>query len=163
MAATALAGRRHVDPERLEGLLCGLLLGRLLRPAVAAAELIALDDRRGGERAVVRRPFHVQHLVTDALAAPSQRLLELGLVIDERRQRVVDPSRERVDDGTFDLLEPVDEEERAERGLEKGGEDVAVPRQAGQLLLGQLAAATLEHPGAEAELAGDDRAALAGD
>jgi virulence-associated protein VagC len=39
-------------------------------------------------------------------------------VVDEGRQRVVDPAGERIDDCALDLLEPVDEKERAKRCLE---------------------------------------------
>ena len=95
--------------ERLAG---RFLLGRLLRRPLADPELLALDHGRARERAVVRRSLDLEHRVRDRLPAASERLLELGLVVDVRRARVLDPRGERGDDRVLDLLEPVLEEER---------------------------------------------------
>ena len=52
---------------------------------------LAVDQRGAGEAAVVRRPFDLEHLVGDGAAEPCERLLELRLVVDVARQRVLDP------------------------------------------------------------------------
>ena len=75
----------------------------------------------------MRGPVDLEHGVRDRLPETRERLLQLGLVVDVRRQRVLDPSRESRDDRVLDLLEPVLEEERAERGLEQRGQHVPVP------------------------------------
>ena len=108
-------------------------------------------------------PSTSSDLVLHRAAVAGERLLELRLVVDEGRQRVVDPSGERGDDRLLDLLEAVLEEERAERGLEQRREDVAVADEPVELVLGQLVRAALLQPPAEVELARDDGAALARD
>src|SRR5690349_24925959 len=94
--------RRDLDAERVEGLLRRFLLGRLLRLSRALAELLAVDHGRAAETAVVRRPLDVEHGVADRLSAPRERLLQLGLVVDVARQRVLDAPGERIHDRTLD-------------------------------------------------------------
>src|SRR5205814_2175846 len=84
-----------------------LLLGGLLRAALADAELLAVDDGRAREVALVRRPLGREDLVGDVAAEPRQRLLQLRLVVDVRRQRVLDPGRERLHDRVLDPREAV--------------------------------------------------------
>jgi hypothetical protein len=74
------------------------------------------------------------------------------------REGVVDAAGEGLDDRLLDPLEPVLEEECCERGLEQGGEDVAVVRQALELLGGDVCAPR-EELLAQLELARDDCAA----
>ena len=152
-----------VEPERRERLLSRLLLGGLLRRAAADAELLAVDQRRAREAPLVRRALDLEDLVLHRATVAGERLLQLRLVIDEGRQRVVDPVRERVDDSLLDLLEAVLEEERAERRLEQRREDVAVADEPVELVLGERLRAALVKPPAEIELARDDGTALARD
>src|SRR5204862_3561236 len=140
----------------------GLLLGRLLRLAGADAELLTVDHRRAPEPPVVRRAFDAEDGVADRLPATRERLLQLRLVVDVARERVVEPARERLDDRLLDRLEAVLEEQRGQRGLEQRREDVAVVRQPLELVLGNVGAALGELP-AEIELARDDGAARARD
>ena len=83
-------------------------------------------------------------------------------MVDVRRQRVLDPRRERVDDRVLDRREAVLEEERAERRLEQRREHVAVLREPLELV-GLKAVAPARRAAAEVELARDDRAARARD
>ena len=92
------------------------------------------------------------------MPAPRERLLELGLVVDVGRQRVLDAPREGVHDRVLDRREPVLEEERAEHGLEERREDVAVLREPLDLVGLELAALRGELR-AEVELARHDRTA----
>src|SRR5262249_60081076 len=103
-----------------------------------------------------------ENRVRDRLAAPRERLLQLRLVVDVRRQRVLDPRLERSDDRLLDLLEAVLEEERRKRCFEQRGEDVPVLREALELVRRDVCAA-LEQALPEVELARDDGAALARD
>src|SRR6266536_3537975 len=162
-ASSRLGRRLRLEPERRERLLRRLLLRRLLRRAAADAELLAVDQRRAREAALVRRPFDLDDLVPHGAAVAGERLLQLGLVIDEGRQRVVDSPRECADHGLLDLLEAVLEEERAEGRLQQRREDVAVADEPLELVLGKRVRSALEQPLAEIELARDDRAALARD
>src|SRR5690349_6785968 len=98
--------RGCLDAERRERLLRRLLLGRLLRRTAADAELLPLDHGGAAEAAVVGRPLDLEHRVADGLAAPRQRLLQLRLVVDVARERVLDPAGERLHDGPLDLCEP---------------------------------------------------------
>jgi hypothetical protein len=91
--------------------------------------------------------------------APGERLLELRLVVLVVGERVLDALRERVDDRPLDRLVAVLEEERGERRLEQRREDVAVRREALELLVRDLVGAGVEQPVAELELARDDGAA----
>src|SRR5439155_8909879 len=116
-------------PELRQGLFGSLLLGGLLRLAVADSELLPIDDRCRGEAPVVRRPLDLEHGVVHRLAPSRQCLLELGLVVDVAVQRVVDAAREGLDDRLLDLLEAVFEKQRGQRCFEQGSKDVAVPRQ----------------------------------
>ena len=136
-----------------------LLLGVLLRAAGALAHLRAVDQRRAREPPLVGRAFDLEHRVAHLPLPARQRLLELGLVVDVLGRRVLDPLGERGDDRGLDLLEPVLEEERRERGLEQGGEDVPVARQLLQLLVRQRAASLAQHR-AEIELPRHPRTAL---
>ena len=85
------------------------------RPAAAAVNVRSC----GG-------PSDVEQRVADRAAAPGELLLELGLVVDLVRERVLDPALERVDDRRRDRLEAVLEVERGERGLEHRREHVPV-------------------------------------
>jgi hypothetical protein len=96
------------------------------------------------------------------LPRPGQRLLELGLVVDVERARVLDPLGERVDDGGLDPLEAVLEVDRRDRGLEDGREDVPAAGDALELVGGDVAG-ELRELLSQAELFRDRRAALAGD
>ena len=91
-----------------------------------------------------------------------ERLLQLGLVVDVARPRVLDPLAERLDDRALDALEPVLEVDRRDRGLEHCGEDVATARDPLELV-GRRLAGELEQPLAERELLRDRRAALTRD
>ena len=62
----------------------------------ADAELLAVDHRRAREAPVVRRALDLEHRVVHRLAPARERLLQLGLVVDVARQRVLDPARERL-------------------------------------------------------------------
>src|SRR6266542_1306547 len=86
-ASSRLGRRLRLEPERRERLLRRLLLRRLLRRAAADAELLAVDQRRAREAALVRRPFDLDDLVPHGAAVAGERLLQLGLVIDEGRDR----------------------------------------------------------------------------
>src|SRR5690242_20588802 len=153
---------RDLDAERVEGLLRRFLLGRLLRLARALAELLPVDHGCAAEPAVVRRPVDVEHGVADGLPAPRERLLQLRLVVDMARERVLDAPGERVHDRALDRLEAVLEEERGERRLEQRGEHVPVVREPVQLVVRDVGAALLQTL-AELELARDDGAARARD
>ena len=78
------------------------------------------------------------------------------------RERVVDPPGEGLDDRLLDLLEAVLEEQCGERRLEQRGQDVSIPRETLELVVGDVGAA-LREPSAEVELPRNDRAARAGD
>src|SRR4051794_37937851 len=116
--------------ERLAG---GLLLGRLLRLPLPDAELLAVDERCAREVTFVRRTLRRENGVRHLPPAARERLLQLGLVVDVRRLRVVDPRGESVDDRLLDVREAVLEEERAEHRLEQRREDVAVEGEALEL------------------------------
>src|SRR5438067_12179106 len=112
-----LKGRR-LDAEDAQHLLRRLLLGRLLRVPHPDAELLAVDDRGAREATAVRRALDLEDAVGDRLPPPRERFLQLGLVIDMARQRVLDPRLEGRDDRRFDGLKAVLEVERRERRLE---------------------------------------------
>jgi hypothetical protein len=61
-AARAIDSSSHAR-EPVERLARRCLLGVFLRPAGADARLLAVDHRGAGERAVVRRPRHVEDAV----------------------------------------------------------------------------------------------------
>ena len=107
----------------------------------------------------MRRPFDLEHRVADLPAERGQLFLQLGLVVDVRGRGVLDAPAERLDDRLLDRLEAVLEEERRKRGLEQRGEDVAVPGEAAELLVGDDALALLDQLLAEFELTRDDGAA----
>ena len=99
-------------------------------PSISAAQV---------KRALVRRPLDLEHGVGDARAEPRELLLELGLVVDVGRERVLDPlARTPRTIGPWIALEAVLEVERAERGLDERREDVAVRRQPLELIGGTL-------------------------
>jgi len=77
----------------------------------------------------VRRPGNLDDLVRDLTSEAGERLLQLGLVVDVRRQRVLDPLLEGIDDRPAQPLEPVREVESAERGLDERRQDVPVRRE----------------------------------
>jgi hypothetical protein len=157
-AAPPPPARGRLGGRGLESLLRGGLLRVLLRPACAGADDDVLDHRRRGERAVVRRPLHVDDGVGDRRAAPCQLLLQLRLVVDVRVERVLDARVERLDDRGLDRLEAVLEVEGRERRLEERRQHVAVPRQPLDLALWEVAG-LLQQALAELELARDDGAA----
>src|SRR5215208_2108574 len=96
------ADRLRVEPQSRECLHCSLLLCGLLRRSTADAELLAVDARRAREAPIMRRPFRLDDLVLHRAALPRKRLLQLRLVVDEARERVVDPAGERGDDRALD-------------------------------------------------------------
>src|SRR5207244_6814643 len=125
-------------PELRQGLFGSLLLGGLLRLAVADSELLPIDDRCRGEAPVVRRPLDLEHGVVHRLAPSRQCLLELGLVVDVAVQRLVDAAREGLDDRLLDLLEAMFEKQRGQRCFEQGSKDVPVPRPTAELVFGNV-------------------------
>src|SRR5439155_23486849 len=76
--------------EPVERLLGGELLGLLLRLPLPHPGLLAVDHRRGREHAVVGRTVDLEQDVHDRAAAPGERLLQLRLVVDLVRERVLD-------------------------------------------------------------------------
>src|SRR5215211_3226245 len=84
-----------------EGLLGGVLLGLLLRPTASDADLLAVDRRRSREDPVVRRALRLDDGIGDTASVPRQELLQLGLVVDVARERVVDAPLEGLDDRRF--------------------------------------------------------------
>ncbi len=112
------------------------------------------------ETAVVRWPFDLEHRVVNLLPRSRERLLELRLVVDMARTRVLDARAERVHDRRLDPLEPVLEVDGRDRSLEDGGKDVSAPRDALQLVLPGIAR-VLEKSLSEPELLRDCGAALA--
>src|SRR4051812_28850518 len=104
-ARVPLAALLLLGPELRERLLRGGLLGILLRLALTHTGLLAVDHRRRREVPLVRRPLDVDHGVGDLPPAARQRLLELRLVVDVGRPRVLDPAREGRDDRVLDRLE----------------------------------------------------------
>ncbi len=111
----------------------------------------------------MRRALHVEHRVADLLPQSRELLLELRLVVDVRRGRVFDSRTEGFDNRPLDRLEAVLEKERGQGGLEQRGENVAVPGEAAELLVGDDAFALLDQLLAEPELTRDDGAARARD
>ena len=107
------------------------------------------------------RPLHVEHRVADLLPQSRELLLQLRLVVDVSRCGVLDPPAEGLYDRILDRLEAVLEKERGQGGFEQRGEDVAVPGEAAELLVGDDAFALLDQLLAEPELPRDDRAARA--
>ena len=118
------SGKSLLQPR--ERLARGLLLGGLLRPALAATELLVVDERGTREAALVRRPLDRDLGVVHPAAPAREQLLQVRLVVDAGRERMLDLIRERVDDRLLDCGEAVLQEERAERRLDYRGEDVAV-------------------------------------
>ena len=66
------------------------------------AELLAGDVRRADEPPVVRRALDLEHGVVNLRPRARERLLELGLVVDVARARVLDALAERLDDRGLD-------------------------------------------------------------
>src|SRR6185295_16494825 len=102
------------EPEALERLERRFLLGVLLRPPHPRPDLLAVHERRTGERPVVRRPVRRERHVLDALPALRELLLERRLVVDRLVERLLDPALERGDDRRRDLVEPTLEVEARE-------------------------------------------------
>src|SRR6478609_5422773 len=150
--------RRYLDAELGERLLGSFLLGSLLRLAGPLPQLLAVDYCGTAEAAVVRRPLDLEHGVVHRLSASRQRLLQLRLVVDVTRQRVLDAAGEGLDNRPLDRLESVLQEERGERSLEQRCEDVAVVREPVQLVVRNVGTPLLQ-PLAECELARHDGAA----
>jgi len=138
-----------------------LLLGRLLRGSAPYAELLSGDVRSADESAVVRRPLDLEDGVVHLLAGASEGLLQLGLVVDVARARVLDPLAERVNDRRLDLLEAMFEIDSRDRRLEDGGEDVPAAGDPLELVLRRLAR-VLKETVAQPELLRDGGTALAG-
>ena len=96
----------------------GFLLGRLLRLALAAAELLAVDDGGAGEASLVRRPFDrdldVRHVPAAAGEQPPAGR-SCGRRASSARARCARRTRRR---RVLDRREAVLEEERAERRLD---------------------------------------------
>src|SRR6266480_2489515 len=141
--------------ERLPG---RFLLGGLLRPALAATELLAVDDRRAREAAFVRGPVRRDLGIGDVATGPGEQLLQVGLVVDARGERVLDLVGEGVDDGVLDGGEAVLEEDRTERRLDHRREHVAVAREPFELLLRLGGSRVRDETLPEAELARHHRA-----
>ena len=114
--------------------------------------------RRAHEAAVVGRSLDLDDRVVHLPAGAGERLLQLGLVVDVTRARVLDALRERVHDGRLDHLEPVLEVDGRDRGLEHRGKDVAAAGDALELVARRVAR-ELQQPLAEAELLRDCGAA----
>src|SRR5579862_6462159 len=106
----------------LESLAGGRLLGLLLRPALAAPELLPVDERGAGEVPVVCRACGRDLGVCHPPAAARKELLQVRLVVDAGRDRELDALLEGGDDRALDRSEAVLQEERAERRLEPGAE-----------------------------------------
>ena len=85
-------------PHRLERRLRGLLLGVLLAPALATADLGSIDPRDDAERPVVRWPLLGDDGVGDERAATRKPLLQFRLEVNGPLERVGELGRERVDD-----------------------------------------------------------------
>jgi hypothetical protein len=111
----------------------------------------------------VWRTVDLEHGVADLPAESCELLLELRLEVDMRRRGVLDPPAESLDDRLLDRLEPVLQEERCQSCLEERRQDVAVPREPAELLLGNDRLALLDETAPEAELPGDDGATRPGD
>ena len=110
----------------------------------------------------MRRPVDVEHRVRHRVPEAGGRFLELGLVVDVRRARVLDAPGEGGHDRILDPLEAALEEERSEGRLEQSGQHVLVFREAIQLFLGHVER-LLGHLRSEAELPRDHRATCSRD
>ena len=110
----------------------------------------------------MRWPVDVEHRVVDRPAAPCERLLQLCLVVDVARERIVDPVGERPHDRLLDRLEPVLEEQCREGRLEQRGEHVAVVRQPLELVVRDVGP-PLGEPLSQIQLPRHDRTARARD
>ena len=150
------------DPESLEGLARGFLLGGLLRRAPPDAELGPGDVGRADEAAVVRRSLDLEHGVVHLAAGAGERLLELRLVVDVARAGELDLLAERRDDRRLDTLESVLEVESGDGRLEQRGEHVPAAGDALELVARDVPR-PLGEPLAEAELLGHESAGGAGD
>jgi hypothetical protein len=113
--------------DLLERLLGGFLLRGLLRGPNPHTGLVAVDHGCRREPAVVRRSLDFQNRVAHLPTHRGKLLLELGLEVDVRRRRVLDPAGKRLDDRLLDVLEAVLEEESRERRFQQRGKDVAIP------------------------------------
>src|SRR5256885_15287779 len=74
--------RPHLSLQILESALRRGLLGLLLAPPGADADLIAMHGRPDLEAAVVRRPELACHLVAHHVSVPREPLLELRLEVE---------------------------------------------------------------------------------
>src|SRR5581483_7534497 len=140
-----MAGLRGLALERRERLAGSLLLGVLLRPPGALADLLAVDHRRAREPPLVRGSLDLEHRVRDLALPARELLLELRLVVDVLRRRVVDLLRERGDDRRRDVLEAPLEVDRGQRRLEQRSQDVAVADEAVELVARESGPAHGEH------------------
>ena len=109
----------------------------------------------------MRGPLDVEDRVAHLPAQGGKLLLELRLEVDVRRRRVLDPAGKGLDDRLLDVLETVLEEESRERRFQQRGKDVAIPREAVELVLGDAARAPRDQPRPEVELPSDNGAARA--
>ena len=105
----------------------------------ARAELLAVDHGGADEATVVCRALDREHEVLHLRAAAGQRLLQLRLVVDVARARVVDPLAERLHDRRLDGRETVLEVDGGDRGLEHRCEHVPAAREPLELRLGHVA------------------------
>ena len=124
------------------------------------AQLLAVDDRRARERALVRRALDLEHGVGDRAArarasASWSSVLWSTWLVSAYSIRLA----ERLDDRLLDRLEAVLEEERRERRLEQRGEHVAVLAPAARARPSGSPSARSASTLAEPELARDDGAA----
>ena len=108
----------------------------------------------------MRRAFDLDDGVRDGEPPARELLLELCLVVDVGRERVLDPVGERSENCRPDAFEPVLQVDRPEGGLDEGREDVPVRREALELVGGDAVVAVLDELSAEVEGAPDRCAAL---
>ena len=106
----------------------GLLLGRLLRRALAEPDLLSGDRRHADETTLVRWSLDVDNLVAHLIAGAGERLLELGLVVDVTGASELDPRVEGRHDGGLDPREAVLQVDGGDGRLEQRRQNVAATR-----------------------------------
>ena len=125
--------------------------------------LLAVDHRRAGEPPVVRRAVDLEHGVATVRAGARERLLQLRLVVDVLRGRVLDPARRTRRRSPCSIgSKPCSRKSARERRLEQRREHVAVAREARELVVREPTPRSASFV-AELELPGDRGAALARD
>jgi hypothetical protein len=169
MTIRADSRRRHTRELRVargkpcESLPRRVLLGSLLGVALPHASLLAVDDCRTRERALVWRTVHLDHRVGDARPPAGRLFLQHRLVVDVACQRVLDLLAERVEDRSADCLEAVLEIERAEGRLDQRRDDILVLRELYELVVGDRPTPVCEKSVTESETPAYDGTALARD